>query len=197
MWKGLVTALLLCVCSASFAQVNLEGFAVSRIQQMKLVDAEDRQIQLAPQLFKPLNIFVFLSPECPLCKNYSTVLTRITGDFSIDSVSMFGVISGKAYSVTDLNNFAKEFAVRFPLFIDPEKKLTNYLRATITPEVVVLDQKGKLVYRGAIDDWVTELGKNKLQPEKHYLRLALTEYIHHKQVSIKRTRPRGCYINEY
>jgi hypothetical protein len=53
----------------------------------------------------------------------------------------------------------------------------------------------KLIYRGAIDDWVTDLGKNNIRPEKEYLRLAVTQYINHQPISIK--KPKGCYINEY
>ena len=82
-------------------------------------------------------------------------------------------------------------------FLSSAKKLTNYLEATITPEVVLMSEKGKLIYRGAIDDWVTDLGKNKLRPEKEYLRLAVTQYINHQPISIKKTKPKGCYINEY
>ena len=87
--------------------------------------------------------------------------------------------------------------MNFQLFIDPVKKLTNYLEATITPEVVLINETGKLIYRGAIDDWVTDLGKNKIRPEKEYLRLAVAQYINHQPISIKKTKPKGCYINEY
>ena len=200
MWRMFVKLFLVFLLSRSFAvvaQVTDTHFALAKIKKISLVDENDQSRPLTKDIFKPLNLFVFLSPECPLCKNYTTVLNNISQDFSRDSFVIIGIVSGKAYSTEEVNSFKKEFSVDFQLFIDPAKKLTNYLEATITPEVVLMSEKGKLIYRGAIDDWVTDLGKNKLRPEKEYLRLAVTQYINHQPISIKKTKPKGCYINEY
>jgi thiol-disulfide isomerase/thioredoxin len=179
------------------AQITDAQFDLARIKKFSLVDEYGQSRRLTKDIVKPLNLFVFLSPECPLCKNYTTVLNKVTKDFPFDSLIIIGIISGKAYSAEEVNSFKKEFSVDFQLFIDPAKKLTNYLKATITPEVVLINEKSKLIYRGAIDDWVTDLGKNKLRPEKEYLRLAVTQYINHQPILIKKTKPKGCYINEY
>ena len=172
-------------------------FDLALIKKSSLVNKHGRIGSLTTGIFKPLNLFVFLSPECPLSKNYTIVLNKIIKDFPRDSLITIGIISGKSYSSKEVRLFKKEFSVDFQLFIDPDKKLTNYLEATITPEVVLINEKGKLIYRGAIDDWVIDLGKNKIKPEKEYLRLAVTQYINHQPISIKKTRPKGCYINEY
>ena len=178
-------------------QITDAQFDLARIKKFFLVDEYGQSRRLTKDIVKPLNLFVFLSPECPLCKNYTTVLNKISQDFSRDSFVIIGIVSGKSYSPEEVNSFKKEFSVDFQLFVDPAKKLTNYLKATITPEVVLINEKGKLIYRGAIDDWVTDLGKNKLRPEKEYLRLAVTQYINHQPISIKKTKPKGCYLNEY
>ena len=182
---------------AVVAQVTDVHFDLTKIKRISLVDEYDQSRQLTKNIFKPLNLFVFLSPECPLCKNYTAVLNKISRDFSVDSFVIIGIVSGKAYSPEEVNSFKKEYSVDFQLFIDKAKKLTNYLEATITPEVVLMSDKGRLIYRGAIDDWVTDLGKNKIRPEKEYLRLAVTQYINHQPISIKKTKPKGCYINDY
>lgn len=195
----LVKLFLFILLSSNFAvqgQVTDNDFDLARIKKFPLVE-HDKSRPLAKDIFKPLNLFVFLSPECPLCKNYTAVLNKIRKDFPADSFVIIGIVSGKAYSSEEVNSFKKEFSVDFQLFIDPVKKLTNYLEATITPEVVLINEKGKLIYRGAIDDWVTELGKNKIRPEKEYLRSAVTQYINHQPIAIKKTKPKGCYINEY
>jgi thiol-disulfide isomerase/thioredoxin len=184
-------------CFTVLGQITDAQFDLARIKKISLVDEYGQSRRLTKDIAKPLNLFVFLSPECPLCKNYTTVLNKISQDFSPDSFVIIGIVSGKSYSPEEVNSFKKEFLVDFQLFIDPAKKLTNYLEATITPEVVLMSEKGKIIYRGAIDDWVTDLGKNKLKPEKEYLRLAITQYINHQPISIKKTKPKGCYINEY
>ena len=200
MWRTLVKLFLLLFLSRNFAvqgQVTDADFNLARIKKISLINEYDQSGQLTPGIFKPLTLFVFLSPECPLCKNYTTVLNKLTKDFSADSLAVIGIISGKTYSSEIVSSFKKEFSVNFQMFIDPAKKLTDYLQATITPEVVLMSEKGKLIYRGAIDDWVTDLGKNKLRAEKEYLRLAVAQYINHQPIAIKKTRPKGCYINDY
>jgi thiol-disulfide isomerase/thioredoxin len=200
MWRMLANLFLFILLSWNFAvhgQLTDTDFNLTRIKKIYLVNEHDQSRPLAKDIFKPLNLFVFLSPECPLCKNYTTVLNKVTKDFPADSLAVIGIVSGKAYSSEEVNSFRKEFSVNFQLYIDPGKKLTNYLEATITPEVVLINEKGKLIYRGAIDDWVTELGKNKIIPQKEYLKQALTQYINHETVAIKKTKPKGCYINEY
>ena len=197
MFVKLFLVFLLSGSFAARAQVTDIHFDLATIKKISLVNEHNQSRPLTKDISKPLNLFVFLSPECPLCKNYTTVLNKISQDFSVDSFVIIGIISGNAYSVEAVNSFKKDFSVAFPLFIDPAKKLTGYLQATITPEVVLMNDKGKLIYRGAIDDWVTDLGKNKIRPEKEYLRSALTQYINHQPVSIKKTKPKGCYINEY
>lgn len=178
-------------------QVTGNDFDLARIKKISLVNEYNQSRSLTKDLFKPLNLFVFLSPECPLCKNYTSVLNKIANDFSTDSLAIIGIVSGNAYSSEDVSSFKREFSVTFNLLIDPKKKFTNYFEASITPEVVLINEKGKLIYRGAIDDWVTDLGKNKIRPEKEYLRQALSQYINHQPISIKKTKPKGCYINEY
>ena len=200
MWRMFVKLFLFFLFSRSFTvlgQITDAQFDLARIKKFSLVDEYGQSRRLTKDIVKPLNLFVFLSPECPLCKNYTTVLNKISQDFSRDSFVIIVIVSGKSYSPEEVNSFKKEFLVDFQLFIDPAKKLTNYLEATITPEVVLMSEKGKLIYRGAIDDWVTDLGKNKIRPEKEYLRSAITQYINHQPISIKKTKPKGCYINEY
>lgn len=200
MWRTIAKLFLLLFLSRNFAvqgQVTDADFNLARIKKTSLINEYDQPGSLSQDIFKPLNLFVFLSPECPLCKNYTTVLNKLTKDFSADSLAVIGIISGKTYSSEEVSLFKKEFAVNFQLYIDPLKKLTNYLEATITPEAVLINEKGQLVYRGAIDDWVTDLGKNKIRAEKEYLRIAVTQYMNHQPISIKKTKPKGCYINEY
>lgn len=144
----------------------------------------------------PLNLFVFLSPECPLCKNYSLVLNQLHSDYK-KQVDIYGLVPGKAYTPETVAQFKKEYKIAFPLYIDEQKNISGYLKATVTPEVVLLNSSGKLIYRGAIDDWVTELGKTRTRATNEYLREAVFQYLHQQPVAVKRVAPKGCLINEY
>jgi len=83
MWWMFVKLFLVFLLSRSFAvvaQVTDVHFDLAKIKKISLVDKYDQSRPLTKDIFKPLNLFVFLSPECPLCKNYTTVLNKISQD---------------------------------------------------------------------------------------------------------------------
>jgi thioredoxin-related protein len=144
----------------------------------------------------PLTVLVFLSPECPLCKNYSLVLNTLHETFSSE-VQFYGIVPGRTYSQKDVQRYVNDYKISFPVWIDREKQLSTVVRASVTPEVILLNKSGRLVYRGAIDDWVQALGQKKVKPQQHYLEEAITGYLQNKQVLVKQTSPIGCLINEF
>lgn len=145
---------------------------------------------------KPLSLFVFLSPECPLCQNYTKTLNQLHEKFK-QQVNIFGIVPGSAYTVKDVAAFKNKYNINFSLFIDDKQNLTHYLKATVTPQVVLLNNKGSLVYTGAIDDWVQALGKKRLRVSTHYVEDAIVQSLQPEIVKIRKTNPIGCKINDY
>ena len=143
----------------------------------------------------PLNLLVFLSPECPLSINYTKTLNSLAEQFS-GKANIIGIIPGRSYSLGQADSFARDYKLRFPVFIDTDKKITGLVKATITPEVILFDRKGEIIYRGAIDDWAVDLGKKKISATDPYLGNAITAHLAGNQVVLKRTRPVGCLIND-
>jgi len=187
--------LLICGLHAAgqdFLQNNY--FSPSEIAQAKLTAVGKKRKEIF--FSSPLSVFVLLSPECPLCKNYSTVLNKINGQFSGD-LSVYGIVPGKAYSAKEISKFIKDYKINFPVYVDPKKELTTYIKGTVTPEVILMNQQGEVIYRGAIDDWVSDLGKKKLVVSNEYLKTAIKQYLQNQTVSIKSVEPIGCLINEF
>jgi peroxiredoxin len=145
---------------------------------------------------EPLTVLVFLSPECPLCKNYSVVLNKIAEKHP-DKLQLLGIVPGKAYSNKEVKHFIKEYKLQFPVLIDPSKELSNTLKAKVTPEVIAISNTGEIIYGGAIDDWVRALGQKTIRPENHYLDDAISKYLNGEPVFVKQTVARGCFINEF
>ena len=83
------------------------------------------------------------------------------------------------------------------MIVDKNKRLTKYIAATVTPEVMLLNGNGEMIYSGAIDDWVQELGKQKPKASKHYLQDAIAAWLSNKNVPVKKTIAYGCRINDY
>jgi len=139
-------------------------------------------------------IFVFLSPECPLSRNYIPELNRIKNVYK--SFELIGVFPGKSYSLKEVKAFIKEYKLTFTSVIDEKKLLTNLLNGTVTPEVVLVDNKGTIAYSGLVDDKIIELGQQRQVASKHFLTDAIEALETNKKITVSNTKPIGCYIND-
>jgi thiol-disulfide isomerase/thioredoxin len=179
-------------------QINDSIFHPGRLQTFRLIDAAQKKSTILKNysFTEPLILFVFLSPECPLCKNYMPVLNALQLQYR-QTVKMTGIIPGRCYHSATVTAFAKKYKTGFPLLIDPVKKLTNYLHASVTPEVVLLNNNYELVYKGAIDNSVKQLGIKRWQATENYLAYAITQYLQHNSIAVKRIKATGCLINDF
>ena len=185
---------LLFLCTVALSQQSTTHYSPRQIKNISLATPDDQAANLTLQ--KQLTLVVFLSPECPLCKNYAPILNKLKEDFN-QQVNFIGIIPGTAYAKKEIHAYSDRYKISFDLLVDKQKKLSQYLEASVTPEVLLIEQNGNLVYRGAIDDWVINLGKKKLKAEHEYLRTAIQQYLYHQPVLVQRTTPKGCYINDF
>ena len=76
---------------------------------------------------------------------------------------------------------------------DPTGAVGRRYRAKTTPHMFVIDPKGVLIYKGAIDDKPsTDL--EDIPTAKNYVRAALDEAMAGKKVSVPATPPYGCSV---
>lgn len=182
--------------TAVSAQWNTRQFSPSVLHKITLTDLQNSPAHINISGSKKLYAFVFLSPECPLCQNYTVTLNKLSRLFSPGSVQFYGIISGKSYSPGEVADFLKSYRVIFPLLIDRDKKLTAYLSATVTPEVKLLDANGALIYSGEIDNWAVSLGQQRAVVTENYLQNAIAERLEGYPVKVAHTQPVGCLIND-
>lgn len=140
------------------------------------------------------NIFIFMSPECPLCINYTRSVLQLEKKFDGAAVQFIMVFPGTYYTTTQIAEFRKEYNLDMLFLLDPKCQLSKLLSATVTPEAVVLNQKGEMVYSGAIDDWAFAPGKKRQVVTKKYLENAILEVLQGQYPSLNKTEPVGCYI---
>jgi len=141
-------------------------------------------------------VFLFLSADCPLCRSYSVILNRLYRRFGAQAV-FYGMIPGRADPDSSVLAFAQKYHLLFPLYRDGDFSVTKRLHASITPQAIVLDGQGRLIYSGLIDDQVTGLGMQRAQSNRHYLEDALSAQIAGQRPLTSRTTPIGCLINMY
>lgn len=141
-------------------------------------------------------VFLFLSPDCPLCKNYSLILNQLYKQYGADT-RFYGIIPGKAESAASVDEFIRKYHILFPLYRDPDRTVVKRLFAEVTPQAIVLDRTGRFVYSGLIDDWVADLGVQRAHISRHYLQEALDAEKMGKLPVTGRTTPIGCLINVF
>ena len=141
-----------------------------------------------------LTVVYFLSPECPLCINYTLAMRNLEREFASDDLVFFGIFSKEWYSTEEVKNFALKYKLDFKMLFDDGNKLAHALDATVTPEVFVFNSNSKIIYSGKIDNWVNELGKKKREVSDHYLKNAMLAFRDGKTIEPERTKPIGCLI---
>ena len=141
-----------------------------------------------------LTVLVFLSPECPLCRNYIQVLNALQKKYA--QIQICGIFPGTAYTAQQINDFQKEYKVGFNLLIDRKKELTHYLKATTTPESILISKLGAIPYRGLIDNWASGLGQKRKVTTERFLENAIEDVLDQRIPATTQTKPVGCLIND-
>jgi hypothetical protein len=80
--------------------------------------------------------------------------------------------------------------------LDTRHTLVKLARPTVTPEVAVIDPKGRVVYSGRIDDRYIELGRDRVTPTTHDLEDVLKKAALMEPVTPRRTTAVGCYLSD-
>ena len=177
------------------------SYSSSTLQTFKLVNVENGQKSVIDirEDNRQLLLFVFLSPECPPSQQYSLSLNELEKKYH-QRVAVIGIFPGKNFNRKTINTFLNNYNISFATFIDESRKLSNFLKASVTPEVILLtNEKEKLTvqYRGAIDDRLKELRFKTAIASNLYVKDAIEQTLEKKDVLIKKTDPVGCLINNY
>jgi hypothetical protein len=151
----------------------------------------------AIRLFGPdtkATVLYFVTDDCPIANSYMPEMNRIVASYTPQHVAFFAVYTDPSVSDSAIRQHASDYSLHMPLIADRAHVLVRRAGATVTPEVAVFAPGGRLVYRGRIDDWYVEIGKQRIAPTQRYLRQALDEVLHGQPVAITRVRPVGCSI---
>lgn len=140
----------------------------------------------------PLMAVVFLSPDCPISQKYMKKLNDLQSSQK-NEVTFLAIVPGKV-SKTDINDFVSEYRSELTFRQDKELTLTMAVGATVTPEIFLFDSQRTLVYRGAIDNWFYELGKNRREVTEHFFKDAVKASLKNQRPVVTSTEAIGCLI---
>lgn len=141
-----------------------------------------------------VQVNVFLSTECPISQQYIPRLRELYQEFSGQNISFTAYFPLKTDDTKAIGQFRRDYSLPFPTKPDLNQRMARQFRASITPEVVVQDLSGTVVYQGAIDNWFVSLGRHRPEPTEHYLRNALLALLNNQPILPAHTEAVGCYI---
>jgi len=182
--------------SSPFAAQQEEPLAIGKpAPTFKLPGVDGKDCDLA-ELLKTNKavVVVFMSNDCPIAAAYQDRLIEIQKDYKDKGVQVVAIGSNDPQIASGdtfegMKKRAEEKKYNFPYVRDESQDVARAYRATTTPHVFLLDAKGALAYRGAIDD-STDVKKVKEQ----FLRPALDSLLAGKPIEKPTTKQFGCTI---
>lgn len=194
-WAILIMTCLGCLGLGYFVSPHHPRTFADEATQFQLPASDGKLISLPAENPPAFTVLCFLGAECPLAKLYAPRLQKLAETYGPKGVSFVGIDSNRQDSREDVQAYVEEHGLSFPVVKDYDNKAADHFQATRTPEVVVLDAKGGIRYRGRVDDQF-QPGIARTKPTRNDLEIALKELVAGKQVSVAKTEPAGCLIGK-
>jgi hypothetical protein len=183
--------------AAAAASAVLLG-SILTAADVRLPDLDNRAVDpfKAPAGTKAL-AFLFVSVECPISNRYAPEVRRLHEKFAAQGVEFSLVYPNPMEPVTAIRRHVKDYNYPMRALRDPRQELAKVAGATITPEAAVFDARGRVLYRGRIDDRYVSLGVERPAATRRDLDEALTDIIAGKAPREAATQAVGCFIADF
>jgi peroxiredoxin len=146
-------------------------------------------------------VLEWFNPECPFVKKHygSDNMQKLQQEYTSKGVVWLTIDSNAPGAE---GNMTPEQAQKImsswkthqtALLLDPESKVARSYGAKNTPDMIVINPEGKIVYEGAIDNKPTP-NPNDIPSSTNYVKAALDESLAGKPVSNPTTKPYGCSV---
>jgi len=191
----IVCCLGLLAAAAGLAAAPPKEIAVGKTApEFKLPGVDGKQYALADLLKKnKAVVVVFTCNHCPVAVAYEDRLIALQKDYEKKGIQIVAINSNRSdypgEGLEKMKERAKDKKFNFPYVLDEGNKVADAYGALVTPHIFLVDAKGKVVYRGAIDN-----SQNPKRIEKHYLRDALNSVLASKEIAVASTKAFGCTI---
>lgn len=159
------------------------------IGDISLPDYTGKQVSLTDFKDSKGVAIIFISTKCPVSNAYNERMTALAAEYQKKGIQFLGINSNKAELPEEMSKHAADHQWNFPVLKDSGNKIADKLKASVTPEVFLVDGKGILRYHGRIDDSQDPAGVKSQD-----LRGALDALLTGGEVSKKEAKAFGCSI---
>ena len=163
-----------------------------------LTDLDGKQVRLS--LFKGKTVVLeWFNPGCPFVRASHTkgsLRDAAKRHPEVVWLAINSAAAGKQGAGADANREgASSFGMSYPILLDDSGRVGKTYGATNTPHMYVIDERGVLVYRGAIDNSPDGEGESPAGGKLvNYVDAALADLAAGKRVETAETKAYGCGV---
>jgi hypothetical protein len=180
---GLPIALLLtvaCATTRSAAPTRLRG-------------TDDAAHELVPSGADAYTVLIFFSADCHVLEVHDERIARLAGQFANKGVRFFAVDPEPKATAARDGTEARRRGYPFPILLDEGAAVARAFGADFAGLAIVLDRKGRVVYRGGIDSDMTHLTDDA----SPYLDHALADLLSGRPPRDNATKVMGCALRTW
>lgn len=163
--------------------------------EFALTDVNGKTVKLSDYKGKVV-VLEWFNQGCPYCQYiYSEKgpLRELPERLTKQGVVWLSINSGMTADAAEAKKFMEANKMTTPMLLDADGKVGMAYGAKTTPHCYVIDEKGILRYRGALDN--APQGKVKDSETKmNYVEAALTDLKNGKAVTTPETKSYGCNV---
>lgn len=135
-------------------------------------------------------VYLFLQADCPCVYSHKDSFGQLLRKYS-NKVDFVVVFEGKNDSRQQIEKLLKNLDWKISYKKDNNQKLVKQLKPKVSTDCVVTDQAGKVIYKGAIDDGVKNMGMIKA----FYLKEVIEALLQHKSAPYSNMPGIGCTLS--
>ena len=147
------------------------------------------------------SVIFFVATDCPISNSYAPEIQRVCDEYGPRGVAcalMYEDVD-TASSGSRLDDEVRKHRQEYrytgiPAAVDRSRAIAKQAKASVTPQVVVIDRARAIRYRGRIDNFYAALGKPRQQITERDLRNALDAVLAGRPVPKPETVALGCHI---
>lgn len=139
-------------------------------------------------------LLFFVSPFCSTTRPFMPEINAIAKDYGA-KVAVHLIHSDSEITVEVALQHADMSKVTASVLVDKEQRLAAQVKASITPEAVILSPTGEILYKGRINDLYLGPTKRQRAATTQDLRLALEAVLSSQPVPSPQHEAQGCKIS--
>jgi len=128
---------------------------------------------------------------CPIAGKLAPRLERLASELGPRRVRLVGLDASVQDSLTEIARESKELGRTFPVFKDARQELARALDVNTTTETFLFDGRGRLRYRGAVDDQYAR-GAARPEPTQNFLVQAIHAVLQGEDPPLSTSAAAGC-----